>query len=102
MSVATFVEVSIVIESRHGAAGLRQLDRFVDRAGIELVSVDVEQGRVARDAFGRFGKGRHPAGLNFGDCLAYALARVRGESLLYKGDDFLHTDVAAIAPAPVD
>jgi len=98
MSVATFVEVSIVIESRYGAEGLRELDLFVDRAGIELVSVDVEQGQVARGAFGRFGKGRHPAGLNFGDCFAYALARVLGEPLLYKGDDFLQTDVAAFVP----
>ena len=98
MSVATFVEVSIVIESRYGAEGLRELDLFVDRAGIELVSVDVEQGRVARGAFSRFGKGRHPAGLNFGDCFAYALARVLGEPLLYKGDDFPQSDVAAFVP----
>ena len=98
MSVATFVEVSIVIESRYGAEGLRELDLFVDRAGIELVSVDVEQGQVARGAFSRFGKGRHPAGLNFGDCLAYALARVLGEPLLYKGDDFRQSDVAALVP----
>jgi ribonuclease VapC len=95
MSVATFVEVSIVIESRHGAAGLRELDHFVDRAGIELVSVDAEQGRVARAAWSRFGKGRHPAGLNFGDCFAYALARVLGEPLLCKGDDFARTDITA-------
>jgi len=100
MSVATFVEVSIVIESRHGVAGLRELDHFVDRAGIELVSVDVEQGQVARGAFSRFGKGRHPAGLNFGDCFAYALAQVLGEPLLYKGDDFPHTDIAAFVPEP--
>ena len=100
MSVATFVEVSIVIEARRGAAGLRELDRFIDRAGIELVSVDREQGQVARDAFTRFGKGRHPAGLNFGDCFAYALARVLGEPLLYKGDDFPHTNIAAFMPAP--
>ncbi len=92
MSVASFVEVSIVIESRHGADGLRDLDRLVERAGIEIADVDVEQGRVARDAFSRFGKGRHPAGLNFGDCFAYALANVRGDQLLYKGDDFAQTD----------
>jgi ribonuclease VapC len=90
--------VSIVIESRYGAEGLRELDLFVDRAGIELVSVDAEQGQVARSAFSRFGKGRHPAGLNFGDCFAYALARVLGEPLLYKGDDFPQSDVASFVP----
>jgi len=98
MSVATFVEVSIVIESRYGTDGLRDLDLFLDRAGIELVSVDVEQGKVARDAFSRFGKGRHPAGLNLGDCFAYALARVLGEPLLYRGDDFSRTDVITFVP----
>ena len=59
-----------------------------------MVAVDVEQARVARRAFSRFGKGRHPAGLNFGDCFSYALARVLGEPLLFKGDDFSQTDVA--------
>jgi ribonuclease VapC len=99
LSVASFVEVSIVVESRHGAAGLRDLDLFLERATIELVPVDVEQARVARLAFSRYGKGRHPAGLNFGDCFAYALSRVSGEPLLAKGDDFARTDVAR-ADAP--
>ncbi len=94
MSVANYVEVSIVVEARHGAEGLRELDRFVDRAGIELVGVDVGQGKIARDAFSRFGKGRHPAALNFGDCFAYALARILAQPLLFKGDDFLKTDLA--------
>ena len=94
MSVANYVEVSIVVESRHGAEGLRELDRFVDRAGIELVGVDVGQGKIARDAFSRFGKGRHPAALNFGDCFAYALARILAQPLLFKGDDFVKTDLA--------
>jgi ribonuclease VapC len=94
MSVANYVEVSIVVESRHGAEGLRELDRFVDRAGIELVGVDVGQGKMARDAFSRFGKGRHAAGLNFGDCFAYALARTLAQPLLFKGDDFSKTDLA--------
>lgn len=94
MSVASYVEISIVIESRHGAEGLRELDRFIDRAGIDLIGVDVEQGRAARDAFSRFGKGRHPAALNFGDCFAYALARILEQPLLYKGDDFSKTDLA--------
>ena len=86
MSTATFVEVSIVIESRYGGEGLRDLDLFIDRAGIELVALDVEQAKVAGQAFSRFGKGRHAAGLNYGDCFAYALANVLGQPLLYKGD----------------
>jgi ribonuclease VapC len=96
MSVASFVEVSIVIESRFGAEGLQALDLFLDRARIELAVVDVEQGKIARRAFSRFGKGRHPAGLNFGDCFSYALAVVRGEPLLYKGSDFAQTDVSRV------
>ena len=99
MSVATFVEVSIVIESRFGAEGLHHLDLFVDRAGMELVPVDVEQTRVARGAFSRFGKGRHRAALNYGDCFSYALAQVMGEPLLYKGEDFSGTDIRSVLPA---
>jgi ribonuclease VapC len=96
MSVATFVEISIVIEARYGAEGLRDLDSFTNRAGIELVPVDPAQGEMARAAFSRFGKGRHRAGLNYGDCFSYALATVVGEPLLFKGDDFGHTDVAIV------
>ena len=98
MSVATFVEISIVIDSRYGAEGLRDLDLFIDRAGIEFAPVDFEQARVACAAFGRFGKGRHPAALNYGDCFSYALAQVLGEPLLFKGDDFSQTDVTACLP----
>jgi ribonuclease VapC len=93
MSVASFVESSIVIESRYGAEGLRDLDRFISRAGIEVIPVDTEQGQLARSAFSRFGKGRHRAGLNYGDCFSYAAAIGLGEPLLSKGDDFIHTDV---------
>jgi ribonuclease VapC len=95
-SVATFVEISIVIEARHGAEGLRDLDHFISRAGIELVPVDAEHGKVACGAFSRFGKGRHRAGLNYGDCFSYALAISTGEPLLFKGDDFVHTDVTIV------
>jgi ribonuclease VapC len=102
LSVASFVETSIVIESRFGTEGLHHLDLIIDRAGIELAPVDVEQARVARAAFSRFGKGRHPAGLNFGDCFSYALAQVLGETLLYKGDDFSKTDVRAFDPSAGD
>jgi len=102
LSVASFVEVSIVIETRYGAEGLRDLDLFVDRAGIELAPVDVDQAIMARHGFIRFGEGRHPAGLNYGDCFAYALARVRGEPLLFKGDDFSQTDVTPFVPGSSD
>lgn len=93
ISVATLVEVSLVTESRRGAAGVRDLDRLVSAARIEIVPVDVEQGQAARIAFSRFGRGRHKAALNFGDCFAYALATVLGEPLLFKGGNFRHTDV---------
>ena len=93
MSLANLVEVAIVIEARFGAAGQRDLDQYVERANIELMSVDLEQAHVARRAYSRYGKGRHAAALNFGDCFAYALATVLGEPLLFKGDDFARTDV---------
>lgn len=100
MSVATLVELSIVVDSRFGSEGLRDLDLFVDRARIELAAVDVEQAGIARRAFSRFGKGRHAAGLNYGDCFAYALAIARGEPLLFKGEDFARTDVTPAVPTP--
>jgi ribonuclease VapC len=98
MSTASLVEASIVIEARYGSAGLRDLDLFFERAGIEFSPVDLEQAHEARRAFSRFGKGRHPAGLNYGDCFAYALARVLGEPLLFRGDDFTQTDVIPYLP----
>lgn len=100
LSVASFVETSIVIEARHGAEGLRALDRFIERSGIVVAGVDLEQGRAARDAFSRFGKGRHAAALNFGDCFSYALATVLGEPLLFKGEDFARTDIARVEIPP--
>jgi len=101
LSVASFVETSIVIDARHGAEGLRALDRFIERSGIVVAGVDLEQGRAARDAFSRFGKGRHAAALNFGDCFSYALATVLGEPLLFKGEDFARTDVARVELPPL-
>jgi ribonuclease VapC len=100
LSVASFVEASIVIEVRFGAEGIRHLDRLLDQAGVTVMAVDVEQGKVARQAFSRFGKGRHVAGLNFGDCFSYALAQVLGEPLLYKGEDFSQTDVSGYPLPP--
>ncbi len=93
LSVANWVEISIVIEARHGAEGSRDLQRFIECASMEIIALDLEQGRLARDAWIQFGKGRHPAGLNYGDCFAYALARQRAQALLFKGDDFTHTDI---------
>jgi ribonuclease VapC len=96
MSTASFVEAAMVIETRFGEAGGRELDLLLHTARIELIPVDREQAELARDAFRHFGKGRHRAGLNFGDCFSYALARVSGERLLFKGDDFGHTDVEQV------
>ena len=93
ISAATLVETSIVIESRFGPEGLRHLDAFLARAGIEVIPVNGEQAHLAREAFSRLGKGRHPAALNYGDCFSYALARVLAEPLLCKGDDFSRTDL---------
>ena len=93
MPVATFVEASMIVESRIGAEGIRDLDLFVAKASIELVPVDVGQAHVARTAFRAFGKGRHPARLNFGDCFSYALAKTPDEPLLFKGTDFSRTDL---------
>src|ERR1700737_2191702 len=88
ISTASFVEISMIIESRYGADGVRALDLLIAKALIALEAVDVAQAPLARQAFRQYGKGRHPAGLNFGDCFSYALARSRGEPLLFKGKDF--------------
>jgi len=93
LSTASFVELSMVIESRYGPEGTRDLDLFLSRANIELIPVSSDQAYVARQAFRQYGKGRHPAGLNFGDCFSYALAKSLGEPLLFKGNDFSQTDL---------
>ncbi len=96
LSVVGWVELSLVVAGRHGdAATLAFLDRFLQAAAIELRPVDESQARLAREAFLRFGKGRHPAGLNFGDCFSYALARTLDAPLLFVGNDFGQTDVRA-------
>ena len=94
MSAANLLEASIVLDARKGEEGARDLDLLIYRAGIEIVPVDVEQAEVARLAWRTYGKGQHAAGLNFGDCFAYALAKVSTGKLLYKGGDFIHTDLA--------
>jgi len=93
ISVVNHLELFMVIEHRLGAESSRQIDFFLDRAQIGVEPVTLEQGRLARQAFLDYGKARHPAGLNFGDCFAYALARVTGQPLLFKGDDFAATDL---------
>jgi ribonuclease VapC len=93
MSTASFVESSMILESRYGADGVRDFDLFISKAQITLAPVDTEQAQLARRAFRVYGKGRHPAGLNFGDCFSYALAKSLDEPLLYKGEDFLQTDI---------
>ncbi|MBK8752987.1 MAG: type II toxin-antitoxin system VapC family toxin [Candidatus Competibacteraceae bacterium] len=96
LSVAGWVELSLVVAGRHGdATTLDFLDRFLQAAAIELHPVDESQARLAREAFLRFGKGRHPASLNFGDCFSYALGRTLDAPLLFVGDDFGRTDVRA-------
>lgn len=93
MSAVSVLETAMVLEGRSGADAGLDLDLFLERAGVEIVAFTAEQLRIARMAFRRYGKGRHPAGLNFGDCVSYALATSLGEPLLFKGHDFTQTDV---------
>ena len=93
VSSATFLETAIVIGRRYGEAGGRELDLLLARAQVRTEPVTAEQAELARRCYFRYGKGLHPAGLNFGDCFAYALSRASGEPLLFKGEDFSKTDV---------
>lgn len=94
MSVASYLECSLVIDGRRDAVLSRYLDTLLEALGVSLREVDEQQVRVARRAYADFGRGSgHPARLNFGDCFAYALAITTREPLLFKGDDFTHTDV---------
>jgi len=93
MSAAGYLEAALVIDNRGDAVARREFDRFFQRSGITIEPVTLEQAQIARAAYRDFGKGHHRAGLNFGDCLAYALARAFDEPLLCKGRDFSHTDL---------
>jgi len=93
ISAVSAFETGIVLEARRGEAAGREFDLFLGRANLEVVPVDAEQVEIARAAWRRYGKGRHPAALNFGDCFAYALAKTSGEPLLAKGLDFARTDI---------
>lgn len=96
MSAGTLLEAALVIEARKGEAGGRELDLLVQKAGLTVVPIDEAQVAEARRAWRRYGRGRHDAGLNFGDLFAYALTRTSGEALLFKGNDFTRTDVGRV------
>lgn len=99
MSAATAVEVNAVLTRRLRPEDQRRVERLLDVWGIELVPFDAKQAQIASRAYRDYGRGSgHPAALNLGDCFAYALAEVSGESLLYVGDDFVHTDITAAYP----
>ena len=97
MSMGTALEISIIVKARKGEAGIRELEFFLFKAAINLVNFDENQFKMARHAFEHYGKGRHPASLNFGDCFAYSLSKTSGQPLLFKGNDFTQTDVTAVA-----
>ena len=98
LSAASLLETAMVIQSKKGESGERELDLLIHRAGIEIIAVDADQVEIARVAYRQFGKGCHPAGLNYGDCFVYALAKATGEPLLCKGTDFERTDVHIQGP----
>ena len=95
ISAATLVEAGIVAEGRGGAPLREDMDALLARARTEVAAFTAEHAALAAEGWRRYGKGRHPAGLNLGDCFAYALAQSRGEPLLFKGTDFAQTDVKA-------
>ena len=97
LSSASLVEISLVIEARFGSDGIRDLDLYLAKAGVRIEPVDADQAYIARQAFNNYGKGRHAAGLNFGDCFSYALAKFTGEPLLFKGNDFSKTDLDTLS-----
>jgi ribonuclease VapC len=98
ISTATFVETAVVIDSRRDPVMGHALDDFCESISLKFVPLDETQMRIARQAYRDYGKGSgHRARLDFGDCFAYALAKASGEPLLFKGNDFAHTDVASAA-----
>lgn len=99
MSTASYLETAIVIETRFGEPGGRELDLWLHRAAVDLVAVDADQTDAARVAYRTYGRGRHRAGLNYGDCFSYALAKISSQPVLFKGDDFAHTDIGVVLEA---
>lgn len=96
ISAANFVELTIVLEAQHGPEVVRQCEALFRRVGVVIEPVTLDQAHLARQAYLDFGRGRHAAGLNFGDCFAYALSKATAEPLLFKGCDFSKTDVEAV------
>jgi ribonuclease VapC len=96
ISAAAVLECGLVIESRYGLAGGHELDLLIAKTGLAIEPVTAEQADIAREAWRRYGKGRHSAALNFGDCFSYALSKFSGEPLLFKGDDFSQTDISVV------
>jgi ribonuclease VapC len=96
ISVFNWLETSLVVEAKKGEAGGRELDLLLHRAQIETVAMNPDQAELAKRAWRLYGKGIHPAGLNIGDCCAYALSKYSGEPLLFKGQDFSQTDILTV------
>ena len=96
ISTATLLEVNIVMLNRHGARAARMVDRLIQEAGFQAENFTVQHAELAREDYARYGKGRQTAGLNYGDCFSYALAKATGLPLLFKGQDFSKTDVVAV------
>ena len=93
LSSVSYLEASIVLLHRRGEEALASLDTWIESSGIQIIPFTAAQARLARNAYARYGKGRHRAGLNFGDCVTYALAMDRDDDLLYQGNDFTYTDI---------
>lgn len=102
MSAASYAESAIIIEDRYGYEGMRDFKLLITEAGVEVEPVTYEQAELAHEAYRQYGRGNHPARLNFGDCFAFALARMTDEPLLYKGDDFSKTDIASATARPAE
>ena len=98
LSAGNFLEAGMLVQARYGDEGSRDLDLLLAKLRIQIVAFTSTQAEIARRAFREFGKGRHPADLNFGDCIAYGLAKDTGEPLLFKGEDFRQTDVKPLIP----
>lgn len=93
ISAGTLIECSVAVEARSGESAGREVDLFLHRGGVEVIAIDEDQASIARTAWRTYGTGRHAAGLNLGDLFSYALATSMGEELLFKGDDFVRTDI---------
>ena len=102
ISAVSVAEAGIVLISRHGPDARGDLQDFLDQGGLQVEPVTAEQAELALDAYQRYGKGRHRAGLNFGDCFAYALCQATGQPLLFKGQDFSQTDIATVPRRQVE